>query len=416
MDESVGILVFGATGLVGSLIVKYLYKHPEASSFRLGISGRNRDKLHVLMNEIATGSLNARPTMFIADITNSDEIDEVISKSKVVINPCGSYWTLGDPIVAACVKHRCHYLDLSGDIPWVRKLINEYDAQCQAEHIHFVHCCAIDALGSELGPYLAHATLKAVSPNAHLTNSISIIRGKGGMSSGTLNSIFSSIETIPATLLRECRKDYVLSPAVGLPYPRLKAWYTTFDPETKRNRIGMIFPNTLSNKHFVQRDWGLFEQDEDISLHYGPNFVYEEFVETGSRIISVLITILLFLSFFAIWSSKIVRDIIRKIFVNGLGVEAEQLERGWFEITNITTSTSSNEQAPLVVKTVLKGKGDPGYLCTAEMISEGALIALKGEGIGKGGVSSAMPAFGPRLVERLKQTGRFEFNSRIVRG
>lgn len=38
------------------------------------------------------------------------------------------------------------------------------------------------------------------------------------------------------------------------------------------------------------------------------------------------------------------------------------MQKGFFGVTNITTSTST---PPVNVKTVIKGKGDPGYLLTA---------------------------------------------------
>ena len=40
------------------------------------------------------------------------------------------------------------------------------------------------------------------------------------------------------------------------------------------------------------------------------------------------------------------------------------MQNGRFKVTNITTSASSQ---PVQVKTVIKGKGDPGYLLTASM-------------------------------------------------
>jgi hypothetical protein len=38
------------------------------------------------------------------------------------------------------------------------------------------------------------------------------------------------------------------------------------------------------------------------------------------------------------------------------------MQKGFFGVTNITTSTST---PPVNVKTIIKGKGDPGYLLTA---------------------------------------------------
>ena len=46
-------------------------------------------------------------------------------------------------------------------------------------------------------------------------------------------------------------------------------------------------------------------------------------------------------------------------------LESRSMQKGFFKVTNITTSTSSS---PIQVKTIIKGKGDPGYLLTSGML------------------------------------------------
>ncbi|KAH8833919.1 Saccharopine dehydrogenase-domain-containing protein [Flagelloscypha sp. PMI_526] len=413
MTSTVDILVLGSTGLTGRLIVRYLLQHPEYNGFALGVHGRDKVKVQNMLDGLGI-DIPVPPAIFIVDITDQGQLDDAVSKTKVVINACGPYWTLGDPVIAACIKHKRHYLDLAGDIFWIRRLIQEKKEAAKAAEIYIVHCCAFDSLPSELGPYLANKTLKAFSSDAQLGESVSVFRMMGGISSGTLNSMMAAVENVPKDIIKEATQDFSISPVKGKPYPRPQLWYKTRDPETSQNKIGMFFPMSQVNKYLVQRDWGLFEQDENLSLHYGPDFVYDEFVETKSRILSVLVTVPLALFVLAVAHSQLIRNAVRKIVPDGIWLQDERLEKGWFKITNITKSAAPEGKNPHTVKTVLKGKGDPGYLCTAVMIAEGALIALKGEGTGKWGLSSTMPAFGDRIVERLKNTGRFEFESRII--
>ncbi|KAH8823455.1 Saccharopine dehydrogenase-domain-containing protein [Flagelloscypha sp. PMI_526] len=259
MDSTVDIIVLGSTGFTGRLIVRYLLQHDEYNGFTLGVHGRDKVKVQSMLDGLGI-NIRAPPIIFIADITDQSQVDDVVSKAKVVINTCGPYWTMGDRVIAACIRNKRHYLDLAGDICWIRKLIQEQSEAAKAAGIYIVHCCAFNTLPSELGPYLANKTVKAFSSNAQLGESVSIFKMKGGISYGTLNSVMSAMETVPRDILKAAARDFCISPVVGKPYPRPKLWYKTRDPETSQNRIGMVLPMSVVNKFLVQRDWGLFEQ------------------------------------------------------------------------------------------------------------------------------------------------------------
>ena len=49
---------------------------------------------------------------------------------------------------------------------------------------------------------------------------------------------------------------------------------------------------------------------------------------------------------------------------------SSELEKGSLEITNITTSEPTSGQGERAVKTVVKGRGEPGYFLTAGMMLE----------------------------------------------
>ncbi len=47
------------------------------------------------------------------------------------------------------------------------------------------------------------------------------------------------------------------------------------------------------------------------------------------------------------------------------------LEKGWFRVTNVTETDGEPSRA---VKTVIKGKGEPGYLLTGGMSTRSSLV------------------------------------------
>lgn len=112
-----------------------------------------------------------------------------------------------------------------------------------------------------------------------------------------------------------------------------------------------------------------------------------------------------------------------------------KIESGNLQFTNITTSAPAPGQKEKVIKTVILGQGEPGYFLTAgksdgaalQSLSLTASIAVMTSEIAlsllpdsfsrltelgkKGGVLTSMSAVGPELIERLKKTGRFQFES-----
>ncbi|KIJ10106.1 hypothetical protein PAXINDRAFT_86556, partial [Paxillus involutus ATCC 200175] len=96
-----------------------------------------------------------------------------------------------------------------------------------------------------------------------------------------------------------------------------------------------------------------------------------------------------------------------------------QLEKGALNITNITTSTPNAQGRTTNVRTIFRGKGEPGYLLTSIIIVECALsLVLNADALPafskRGGVLTPMTAFGDVLIERLKACGRISIESEVI--
>jgi short subunit dehydrogenase-like uncharacterized protein len=107
-------------GYTGRLIARYLATHPQRTGFSFGLAARSDSKLKALVREY--GDLAEVPT-FVVDVTNGDDVDKAVQRARVIINAVGPYWRWGTPVVTACVRHGRHYVDLTGEAPWVRDII-----------------------------------------------------------------------------------------------------------------------------------------------------------------------------------------------------------------------------------------------------------------------------------------------------
>ena len=69
----------------------------------------------------------------------------------MVIAVAGPFRFYSDAVVAACVKFGTHYVDITGEIPWVRSCIDRYDDRAKATGACIVNCCGYDSAPSDLG-------------------------------------------------------------------------------------------------------------------------------------------------------------------------------------------------------------------------------------------------------------------------
>ncbi|KAJ3573696.1 hypothetical protein NP233_g2261 [Leucocoprinus birnbaumii] len=437
MAPKTDLLVLGATGFTGRLVTRYLSVHPQRSGFTFAIGARSPTKLKSLLRDL---NLHRDPGIGLVqvDVTNPAELEAAVKSTRVVINTIGPYWRWGTPVVAACVKHGVHHVDLTGETVWIKHIIQNYDYTASRSRAIIVPSCGNDSIPSDIGAYLGNKTLKSLPIPLDVGTSTTAHEFKSaGISGGSINSIITVIEDVPRKAQRESRKEYSLSPVAGRRSPKMQLYYSLPIPGA-RPITGAFFVMMPVNKALVQRTFGLLELEARTSGssskeaqldRYGPDFVYDEFMVTPNVVSAVFITLAVVTVFLLIALLRPVRWLMKKFsFQSGEGPSDEAMQNGYMVSTNISKSTS---EPPVYVKSVMKGKGDPGYLLTAIMISECALclilpadsktsapeaaraslppLARRG-----GGVFTPMTAFGDVLIKRLEKTRRFEFSSSVI--
>ena len=67
------------------------------------------------------------PETIVAEVGDPASLAAMASRTRVVLNLVGPYTLYGQPVIEACVSNGAHYVDLTGEIPFVRQMIDAYD-------------------------------------------------------------------------------------------------------------------------------------------------------------------------------------------------------------------------------------------------------------------------------------------------
>ncbi|KAJ7176765.1 Saccharopine dehydrogenase-domain-containing protein [Mycena filopes] len=403
MSTKPSVLVLGATGFTGKLITKYLASHRESAAFTLALGARSKARLDELVADLSLGS---DVQLHVVDVTSPAQLDAVVAKAVVVINTVGPFWTWGTPVVNACARQGIHYVDLTGETPWIKRVITMFHYTATKTGAIIVPSSGFDSVPADITNFLASKTLREFARDrVDIDTSVSAYVLKGGFSGGTVSTGLTGL-TIPKNELRMGKADYSLSPALGAPPLPRRLIHRLFLPDTRRTLTGAFYFMAPTNRALVQRSWGLFETEtEDRTLpRYGPAFKYDEFLVTGGPVSAVLLTLGMVIGFGAFMISP-VRS-FRPFLVCAR-------KNGFLKVTNITTAAPSPARAT-------PAASDPGYSLTAVLISEAALtLALTPASklpvmARRGGVLTPATALGDPYVERLVASGRVTFESKIV--
>jgi len=418
MSHKTDVLLLGATGFTGRLVTKHLNEHRDRSSFTFALAARSKPKLEALVKEF---DLNAQVPLVFLDVTDRAQVEEAVKSARVVINTIGPYWKWGTPVVRACALNGVHYVDLSGETPWIKDIITHFDYLAMKTGSIILPSCGFDSIPSDLSAYLSVRTLKqTLGPDTQIGESVTAHKHKGGVSGGTLSTIHTSLAEVPRQKYMASMRDHSLSPASGVPSPSNKLVYTL--PHLTPPIYGGYLVMAPVNRATVQRTRGLFEISSPMQhIRYGPRFTYEEFLVMPNRFASALLSLVVFSMGLCLASSRTIRWLFKRFVVDrAYGPSDEEMKKGFLKSTNVTSSIATPTQREVTAKTVIRIRGDPGYLSSAVMMIECALGCLDSSKLTplgqKGGVLTPVSAFGDELPHRLEKSGIFEYESSIFSG
>jgi len=401
MSRKYDIVVFGATGFTGELVAKYMIEHCP-SELRWALGGRDLAKLKTVSERLGRTNID----LLVADSSNQASMDAMVAQTRVVLTTVGPYSKYGTPLVDACVRLGAHYCDLTGESPWIRKMIDKYHQQAEEKGVAIVHCCGFDSIPSDLGVLMVvrHMSSKLNRKCGPLKYIIGPM--KGGASGGTLASMVE-LFNLPREELKKSRDPYFLNPTNmrgETRQPDMK--FIEYDEDVGKWVIPFFMGPV--NTRIVRRSNAL------LGNSYGPTFVYKE-VASFNSMIQAFFVWLGMAAFVVLMAIPFTRGLLQKVLPKpGEGPTEQQRKEGHFTVTFVgETHPESPTEKPTKVRAKVNGYADPGYGETAKMISESAIcLATLPRNSLKGGVVTPASSMGLELVERLKKAGMtFEITS-----
>jgi short subunit dehydrogenase-like uncharacterized protein len=132
------IAVYGATGYTGRLVAVELARR--GGDFVL--AGRNPDKLAALAAELGDVETAA------VTLDDRDGMRALLTPCAAVISCAGSPFVAnGEPVVAAATESSTHYLDTTGEQPFMRTVFSRYGAAAERAGV-----AAVTAMGFDYAP------------------------------------------------------------------------------------------------------------------------------------------------------------------------------------------------------------------------------------------------------------------------
>lgn len=254
------ITVHGATGITGCLIVEHLdqlLQQEGAPTIKWCISGRNEEKLKKIASR-----LKSPPDTLVAE--SQDDLDYMAEMTSVVIAAAGPYCVIGQPVVEACVRKNTHYIDVTGEIVYNRRIIDAYHEQAKEKGIQIVVMSGFMSACSDMNIYLLAQKLGPLKFAREYIMNPASVRGGGSFLSG-----FSQFEHMTPT------EHSLLIDPFSLGGAR-KCGVRPEDKDTADAGKDPVFPNVWVCTSFIghpgvrvaRRSCELFEASDD-DVKYG---------------------------------------------------------------------------------------------------------------------------------------------------
>ena len=393
------VVLYGATGFVGRLTARYLAEHaPEG--VRIGLGGRTEAKLAQLRGEL--GPRAADWPLLVADSGDAAGLAAIAGRARAVATTVGPYQRYGLALVQACAEAGAHYADLTGEVLFMRQVIDRFDGTARGSGARIVHSCGFDSIPSDLGVLALHHAARRDGAGDLEDTTFVLERVSGGFSGGTLDSLRGQLD--------EMRRDAVQRRVAGDPYALSPD--RSSEPDLGKERdlqtvqrdpeLGWLAPFLMAgiNTRVVRRSNALQGHA------YGRRFRYREVMSGGEgplapvkagAIVAGLGGLVAGMSFGP------TRKLLDRVLpAPGDGPSEAAQRKGYYEIAIHTKTSSGRRYTARVAQ-----QGDPGYAATAVLLGQSALcLALDGDRLpAGGGVLTPATAMGDVLADRLRGAG-----------
>ena len=397
-ERDFDVVVFGATGVTGRRVAAYLADR----------SARDTAKLERVLGEDGVEV----PEPIRADVGDPASLAAMARRTRAVVNLAGPYTLNGRPVIEACVEAGTHYADITGEIPFVRQIVDAFHEQAQDAGLKIVQACGFEALPFDLAVLLATETARdrygENLAEADLEASVKPPPGRPRFSDGLSGGTFQSM-AVAATI-----DDAQLADPAALvtdaPMADLVRRRSPIEVRPRRGSHGAVIapmtPAAFITPAVIHRTYQLL----GISVGVEPAPIrYREGLALRGGPAPLRYAMAAGLAANQAAARGITRrsPAVRKRFSralasvlpsSGFGPDTDRME-SWHWGISLTARTDGDHE----VRVEVDADGHPAYLATARWLGEtGLLLAEDGATPDRAGCLTPATALGTGSLERLE--------------
>jgi len=449
-DRQYDVVLLGASGYTGSFAVTHLVetygtggnKNDDDNNKEMvkwAIAGRSKSKLIKTLENVAmelgidkTEIVN-NVDILIVDTSDATTMPNLVKNTRVVATTAGPFQLYGSPVVEYCAKYGTHYVDITGEIDWVRTMIVEWEETAKRTGSKIVSLCGHDSIPWDLTVMKLEEGIREHSAKGEedLVEVNIYDDVKAAASGGTMATMKLALngEMIQAPTNCEFDPFMRLEDGTKSPYETkldLPSFVSTSAklPKESNNTVTGPFVMSTVNGNVVKRSHALRKHSYGNNSNKNggdqepPPLVYREakiFPDYKSAFVNFFGEIIFFTSML---------NPITRLLIEGAGlipepgtilkgVTIESMKHEFFlSIAAVGIGSKGTK-----VESIMYFRRDPGYLDTARMLIESALCFVGKENgdlpKNGGGFYTPSTAFGNVLLDRLCKTGT-HFQMRVV--
>ena len=379
MQKEFDIVVHGATGFTGRLVIEYLLARGD-TGLRWAMGGRSLDKLAAVRDEVGAP---ASTPLVVTDSANPASLAALMARTRLVLTTVGPYQLYGSALVQACAEHGVDYVDLCGEPAWMRQMIDAHHATAQTSGARIVFSCGFDSIPFDLGVWMLQDQMvkRFGAPAPRVRGRVRKMKGTlSGGTAASLKATMAAAATQPG-VLDLLRNPFALTP--GFEGPRQPSGNKPMVDEALGADVWVApFVMAAINTRNVHRSNFLLQQA------WGADFVYDEMLITGKGDKGQAIAN-------AVAADKsLASDDGPK---PGEGPSRAEREAGFYDVLFLATGKNGE-----TLRVGVQGDRDPGYGSTSKMIAESAMCLRQDASATPGGIWTPASAMGQRLIDRLQ--------------
>lgn len=396
-------IVYGATSFVGQILARYLFeRHGANGGLRWALAGRSPDKLERVRADLGADEL----PLVVADAADEAALQSMCEQADAVVSTVGPYMLYGSTLVKVCAETGTDYCDLTGEMPWIRRMLDAHEATAQQSGARIVHCCGFDSIPSDLGVHFLQQQAQSRFGKHCARVKMRLKAARGTFSGGTVASMMNiaRLARDDRAIRRLLADPYAICPAdrrPGTEQPGVR--FAEYDSDFDRWAAPFIMAGI--NTPVVHRSNALRDHA------YGRDFRYDEAMLTGAGLrgraaaMAIASGLGVFMGSAALAPT---RRLLQRFVVPkpGEGPSPEAQANGFYDFRFVGETAEGDK-----LRTKVTGDRDPGYGSTAKLLGE-AVVCLATETARNevpGGFWTPATALGDRLLERLTRHAGMTF-------